>query len=50
MNLNVDLIQNEYKNRLNRVQENDVSQINFIKYNLQKFAHVMGKVGEDLID
>ena len=35
---------------MNRVQENDISQINFMKYNMQKFANIMGKVGEDLID
>jgi len=46
----VDQIRNEYRNRLNRVQENDDSQINFMKYNMQKFAHIMGKVGEDLCD
>ena len=32
------------------MQENDISQINFIKYNMQKFAHIMGKVGEDKLD
>ena len=35
---------------MNRVQENDISQINFMKYNMQKFAHILGKVGEDLCE
>ena len=46
----IDQIRNEYRNRLNRVQENDESQINFMKYNMQKFAHLIGKVGEDVCD
>ena len=32
------------------MQENDDSQINFMKYNLQKFAHIFGKVGEAVCD
>ena len=34
----VDQIRNEYRNRLNRIQENDDSQINFMKFNMQKFS------------
>ena len=46
----VELIRNDYRTKLNRIQENDDSQINFMKYTMQKFAQIVGKVGEDLCD
>ena len=50
VNSHIDQIRNEYRERLNKVQENDDSQINFMKYNIQKFAQIVGKVGVDLQD
>ena len=48
VNKYVDQIKTEYRNRLNRVQENDDSQINFMKFNMKKFAAIMSKVGDDM--
>ena len=50
VNKRVDQIRNEYRNRLNRAQENDVAQVNFMKQSMEKFAKVIGKVGEDLVN
>ena len=50
LNDRVDEIRTEYRTRLNRIQENDDSQINFIKYVMQKFAQIVGKVGEAVCD
>ena len=48
VNSNVDQIRDEYRTKLNKVQENDDSQINFMKYNMQKFSQIVGRVGVDL--
>ena len=37
-----------YRPILNRVQESDDSQINFVKYNLEKFARYIDQSGRDL--
>ena len=47
VNSHVDQIRNEYREKLNSVQENDESQTNFMKYNIQKLAQIIGKVGVD---
>ena len=38
LNEKVEEIRTEYRIKLNRIQENDDSQINFFKYTMQKFA------------
>lgn len=36
-----------YKPILNKIQENDDSSINFIKYNLEKFCKYLDQTGQD---
>ena len=46
VNLQVDQIRGRYKIMLNKMQENDDSQINFMKYNLMKFAQTIDSMGK----
>ena len=36
LNLTIDMFETSYKPILNKIQENDDGQINFVKYNLEK--------------
>ena len=44
----MDQIRTDYKNILNKVQENDDGQINFLKYNMQKFGQIIDQLGKGI--
>ena len=48
LNLTIDLFEGSYMPILNRIQESDDSQINFLKYNLEKLARYIEDTGRDL--
>ena len=48
LNLTIDMFDTSYRPILNRVQESDDSQINFVKYNLEKLARYIDQTGKDL--
>ena len=48
--MQVDQIRTRYKGMLNRMQENDDSQINFMKYNLMKFSQIVDSMGKMIHD
>ena len=50
VNLQVDQIRTKYKGMLNKMQEYDDQQINFMKYNLMKFAQIVDSVGKAIHD
>jgi hypothetical protein len=48
LNLSIDALDTSFRPILNKVQENDDSQISFVKYNLEKFARYIDQTGKDL--
>ncbi len=48
LNLTIDLFDTSYRPILNRIQESDDSQINFVKYNLEKLSRYIDQSGRDL--
>eukprot|EP00347_Sterkiella_histriomuscorum_P016146 403354306 len=48
LNLTIDMFDIQYKPILNRIQEGDDAQINFMKYNMEKFARYLEQMGKDM--
>ena len=48
VNQRVDQIRTEYKNLLNKLQENDLAQIDYMKYNMQKFGQIVDQLGKSV--
>lgn len=48
LNLTIDALDTSFRPILNQIQDSDDSQINFIKYNLEKLARYLDTTGRDL--
>lgn len=50
MNLIIEQFNTNYRSILNRIQGSDEGQINFVKFTLEKFAHVLDNTGKGVRD
>lgn len=48
LNLTIDMFDTSYRPILNRVQEQDDSQISFLRYNLEKLSRYLDQTGRDM--
>ena len=46
----IDQFNSNYKSILNRIQGSDEGQINFVKFNLEKFANILDAFGKNIRD
>lgn len=46
----MDQINTSYRDNLNKVQELDHSQINFLRFNIEKFSTVLDSIGKTIRD
>ncbi len=46
--MTIDIFETSYKPILNRIQEGDDQQINFVKFNLEKVSKYLDKMGKDM--
>jgi hypothetical protein len=47
LNLTIDMFETSYKPILNRIEESDDAQINFVKYNLEKLNRYIEQLGKE---
>lgn len=47
MNQNIEIFHNEFRPLLNKIQESDLDQIEFLKFNVQKFSGMLESLGSE---